>query len=287
MSGVRFPQIDYLLVGHITADITPEGRKLGGTSSYAAATAHAFGLRVGVVTSAVADDPLLDLLRQWAFVHVIPAGETTTFENIYAPEGRVQYIRGVAESITVADLPEAWLSARLVHLAPMASEVESNVVFAFPAATRLLTLQGWLRQWQSDGQVQFRNWYDSAVLDALDFVVFSEEDIRESPEMEQMIARHARNLIVTRAEQGGDCYHDGTIWRYLSPAVEVVNPTGAGDVFAASLLAAYAHTGGDVKRSVKIAARLASICVTRHGLGGAPTADEVNRSLDTESGETT
>lgn len=43
--------VDYLLLGHITLDLSPDGPQLGGTVAYAARTAQAMGLRVGVVTS--------------------------------------------------------------------------------------------------------------------------------------------------------------------------------------------------------------------------------------------
>ena len=53
--------IDYLVVGHLVRDLTPEGPRLGGTAAYSSLTAHALGLRVGVVTiwgSELSLDPL-------------------------------------------------------------------------------------------------------------------------------------------------------------------------------------------------------------------------------------
>ena len=41
---ILFP--DYLLIGHIAHDVTPQGPRLGGTVSYGAYTAVALGLRV-------------------------------------------------------------------------------------------------------------------------------------------------------------------------------------------------------------------------------------------------
>lgn len=284
MSDVSVPELDYLLIGHLTADLTEQGRKLGGTPSYAAATAHAFGLRVGVVTSAKPDDPLLDELRRWAHVHVIPSDETTTFENVYGTDGRIQYIRAVASPISSDDVPVNWLRTPLVHIAPMAAEVSPNTVHAFSSSTCLLTLQGWLRQWGSDERVFFRRWHDADVLSALNFVIFSEEDIREAPDMEMAIAHDANTLIVTRAERGGDCYRDGAVWHYETPVADVVNPTGAGDIFAASLLASYRKTSGDLRQSIRAAAHLASISVTRYGLAGAPTPSEIAHVLDTVKG---
>ena len=43
--------VDYLIIGHITRDLTPDGPHLGGTVTYSALMAQALGLRVGIVTS--------------------------------------------------------------------------------------------------------------------------------------------------------------------------------------------------------------------------------------------
>ena len=43
--------VDYLIIGHVTQDLTPNGPTLGGTASYSALTAKALGLRVGIVTA--------------------------------------------------------------------------------------------------------------------------------------------------------------------------------------------------------------------------------------------
>ena len=83
--------IDYLMVGHLTIDLTPDGPSLGGTSAYSALTAKALGLRVGIVTSWGAELPLGGL--QAIPVASFPAEVSTTFENSETPEGRVQYVR--------------------------------------------------------------------------------------------------------------------------------------------------------------------------------------------------
>ena len=46
MSSREFVEpVDYLAVGHITIDQTPDGPRLGGSVAYAALTAQALGLR--------------------------------------------------------------------------------------------------------------------------------------------------------------------------------------------------------------------------------------------------
>ena len=271
---------DYLLIGHATADLTPDGRLLGGTVSYAARVIHSFGLSVGILTSAAPHEPLLEQLKPYVSeLVVIPAASISTFENIYQPTGRVQYLRDVASKITAADIPEHWLAVPLVHLAPLTDEVDPHIAHHFPDATVMLTLQGWLRRWDSDGRVRFKRWFDPDVLRDIDIVVFSEEDVAESPELEQEFAGAVRHLFVTRAEKGGTYYHNGVPTKYTTPQVELLHPTGAGDVFAAALLSALHMLPNNFDAAIKVAAQLAATSVTRVGLDSAPTPAEVQRAL--------
>lgn len=271
-----------LLIGHVTADLTPEGgRRLGGTVSYAARTVHAFGLPLRVLTSAAADEPLLaDLAPYVTDLCVIPAQDTSTFENVYDAEGhRTQYIRGVASPLRVQDLPADWLSTPLVHLAPLTGEVDPGLAQVFKDSTVLLTLQGWLRRWDADGRVQFKRWYDPEVLQNVDIVVFSEEDIEAAPDLEMLFADAVEHLFVTRADRGGTYYHRGTAYHYGTPQFDVVNSTGAGDVFAASVLASLDLLHHDMQAVAQVAAFLGATAITRPWLEGAPTADEVQQAI--------
>lgn len=270
---------DYLLIGHITADLTPTGRVAGGTVSYAARAAAAFGLKVGIVTSTAADEPLLEALAPYAEIVSIPAEQTTTFENIYEPTGRKQYVRGIAAPINAGDIPAHFLRAPLVHLAPIIGEGDPQIAHLFRDATVLLTLQGWLRRLDGGGRVRFKRWFDPDVLRSIDTVVFSEEDIVEAPDMEQSLAQAVSNLFVTRAERGGTYYRGGEPVAYSTPQVEVVNPTGAGDVFAAALLASLPALNQDYFAATRVAAQLGAISVTRFGLEGAPTPQEAQAAL--------
>lgn len=271
---------DYLLIGHATADLTPNGRILGGTVSYAARVVRAFGLTTGVLTSAAPDELLLEELRPYADeMVVLPAESISTFENIYSSSGRIQYLRTVAAKITPNDIPVAWLNAPLVHLAPLTDEVDPQIAHRFKNSTVMLTLQGWLRRWDADGRVRFKRWFDPEVLKDIQIVVFSEEDIAEAPELEAEFAGAVEHLFVTRAEKGGTYYHNGVPTHFSTPQVELVHPTGAGDVFAASLLCALHVLKNDIKAATQVAACLASISVTRVGLASAPTSEEVQKML--------
>lgn len=274
------PKPRILLMGHMTADLVNGGRIIGGTVSYAARTAFAFGFDVYVLTSAVVDDPLLEELRPYTReVVVIPATSTSTFENIYLPSGRIQYLRGVARPLTYADVPADWREIEQVLFAPLTGELDGEVMQSFPHSTTLLTGQGLLRQWGEDGRVTFKSWSDVNVLSHLDWFVLSEEDIVLAPELEARYAQLAQHFILTRAEKGGTHYDHGNPILYATPQVKVIQPTGAGDVFAVSLLCALYLTQGDINRSLAIAARAGAIAVTRPGWEGAPTSEEINELL--------
>jgi len=272
-----------LLIGHITADLTPDGgRRLGGTASYAARTYHAFGRPLRLLTSAAAEETLLDQLRPYVSeLHVIPASFTSTFENVYDAVGhRTQYIRAVARPLSVQDLPAGWLATPLVHLAPLTDEVDPALAEAFKESTVLLTLQGWLRRWDADGQVHFKRWFDADVLKHIDIVVFSEEDIEAAPDLEALFAGAVEHLFVTRADKGGTYYHWGEAHQYTTPQYDVVNSTGAGDVFAATVLSSLDLLDHNMPAVAQVAAYLGATAITRPWLEGAPTRDEVQRALD-------
>ena len=270
---------DYVLIGHISHDRTPQGPRLGGTVAYGAHTARAFGLRVGVLTSADPRDPVLaDLPPEVQLVNV-PAEHSTTFENRYEGNTRTQWMYHRAHTLKPAMLPPAWRAARLVHLAPIADEVEASFVDAFPEARLCVTPQGWMRLRAPDNRVLTRDWAQAEqVLPRCALAVLSEEDIHHAPELERAYAQLAPLLVLTRAERGGTVYAAEQNFDFPAyPVARAVDPTGAGDVFTTALHIALARLG-ELAPALRVAAYVAARSVTRVGLAGAPTADEVARA---------
>ena len=272
--------IDFLVVGHMTVDLVPGGRMLGGTVSYAAPTYAAFGHRVGVFTSAAYDEALLKHLLPFGRLVVVPAATSLTYENVYDELGRRQYVRATAQPLRFSEVPNGWTDAPYVHLGPLAAEVEPQEFAShFPNATIMLTLQGLMRRWGDDGLVKFQKWFDEAALRRVDILVYSEEDIHQYPQLTDEARRICKHLVVTNGRNGGTYYHDGGSMHYDSIAVQPRDLTGAGDVFAASLLGLLPRLDGDVARAVKMAGRLAAYSVTRSGVDSAPTPAEIEREL--------
>ena len=260
----------------MTVDLAPDGRLLGGTVSYAAPTYAAFGHRVGIVTSAAADEQLVDQLRSHAHVIVVPSERSLIYENVYSASGRQQFVRATASPLAYIDVPVAWRSAPFVHLGPLAAEINpQELARAFPDATVMLTAQGLMRRWDGGGKVQFKPWFDEAALKQIDIVVYSEEDVYQFPQLTAQMRQVCKHLIVTNGRSGGTYYFAGEAMRYKSIAVEPCDLTGAGDVFAASLLGSLSAVGGDVASAVRLAGKLAAYSVTRAGLNSAPNAAEI------------
>jgi sugar/nucleoside kinase (ribokinase family) len=274
---VSLEPVDYLVIGHITVDITPAGPVMGGSAAYAALTARALGLRVGVVTVRGNEIPLKDL--DGIPVVLEEAEHSTTFENLYTPAGRLQFIRSVAPQIDFTLVPEAWRRAKIIHLAPVAGEIESILPDTFHPELLGLTPQGWMRVWSGDGLVRPCEWPEAdAALARAGAAIFSVEDVGRDEERIERYAHACRLLAVTEADSGVRLFWHGDSRRFRAPTMTEVDATGAGDIFAAAFFVRLLNTR-DPWEAARFANRLAAFSVTRPGLTGVPTQAEVERSL--------
>lgn len=271
--------VDYLIIGHITQDVTPAGLTLGGTASYASLTALAFGLRVGIVTVCA---PELDL-QPLAGIALSRkhSTHTSTFQNTYTPAGRIQHIRHIADSLSLEDVPPAWRDTPIVHLGPLTGEIPPALARAFPRSMVGVTPQGWMRDWDDEGVVAYRHWLEAdQVLPHVQACVMSIEDVRGDEDAVSHFASLAPILVVTEGPAGSRVYWNGDV-RYFTPPVEnELDPVGAGDVFAASFFIKL-HQTKDPWEAARFATLVGANSVTRVGIQGVPTPQEI-RAYNTE-----
>jgi hypothetical protein len=269
--------INYLLIGHLTYDITPAGPRLGGTAAYSGLTAHALGLRVGIVTSWGAELPLGNL-RHIPIISY-PAEHSTTFENIYTDTGRIQIVHTVAPHLDYHLIPEPWRQAPIVHLGPVAQEVEPGLVRHFPTSLVGITPQGWLRSWNADGHVHASEWPEAAfILQQSGAAILSIEDVQNDESRIEEMASAARILVVTEGAAGARVYWNGDVRRFRPPQEEEIDSTGAGDIFAAAFFIRLYLTR-DPWESARFANQIAATSVTRRGLDGIPKSEEIQEYL--------
>lgn len=264
--------VPFLAIGHTARDEFPDGRwRLGGTALYGAATAAKLGARVTLVTRAGPTEYLvLDTLCQELGIalHALPSDVTTTFAFTYDAAGhRTLRLRARAAPITRAEVGRAVGTPRAVLLASIAGELDDSLFAPWSGAKRVLAAQGLLRSFGADGTVVATPWADYArLLPKVDAVVVSEED-------------HAgysawlpfTTVVVTEAERGAALHARGRTDHVPAFGVaEVIDQTGVGDAFAASLALGLAE-GLTTIEAATFASAAASFAV--EGLGMSRLAD--------------
>jgi sugar/nucleoside kinase (ribokinase family) len=267
---------DFVAVGHVTVDELPGGLRPGGSVLYAGLLAHRQGLRVGLVTSHGPDFPR-DVLPPEIEVVNVPAPASTRFALHYRPEGRTLVLKARASALAPLHLPAHFAEASLAYLAPVADEVAPDFAGAFPNAAVGAGAQGWCREWDRDGRVGMRPWPDPRpVLSRIQALFLSSDDVAGWEERALALYQHVPLGALTMAARGAVLFVNGERYPVApAPAVEV-EPTGAGDVFAAAFLLRYNATG-DPHEAAAFAAVAGAITVEAEGIGGVPTLEALGR----------
>ena len=277
---------DFVAIGHVTIDITPtpthpEGqRRYGGAAAYAAMTAASMGLSAGILTSASADYPFAEITRGVDVVNV-ESPNTTTFQNVYRDGNRKQILAARAGDITLSDVPDSWTSgtsgrsAPLVVICPLARELPLDAYAWFPEAGAIgLVLQGFFRHWDDYRVVSVRPEFPAPDRGKVAVAVASQGEL--SPSEARRWNKAADVVARTQGRDGAELYSAGGMSRVPTPAADEIDPTGAGDVWAAAYLIRI-HETGDIETAARFACAAASLSVTGIGLSGIPTRDEVER----------
>jgi len=266
--------VDVVVVGHVTLDQTPRGTRPGGAAYYAAITAHRQGLRVGLLTSFGPDFPR-EALPPELSVDNVASPRTTVFRIgpgriADGRRARELAILGRATDREAGALPGAWQDVGLAALCPVTGEVDPALAAAFQEASVVALPQGWMRQRGAGGAVSPQPWEDAdLVLPHVQALVVSAEDIepfqKEALEWFQRVPLGA----VTRGSDGAILFVNGD--RYgVEPDVAVEkDDTGAGDVFATSLLIAY-NRDGNPWDAAAVASCCAAASVEAEGVAGIP-----------------
>jgi sugar/nucleoside kinase (ribokinase family) len=267
--------LDYLIIGNVTRDLLPDGGyTVGGTVTYASRAARALSCRVAAVTSYA---PSLELDSVLSGVEILlkPAQETMTFENVYTPAGRTQFLHAVAAPLHLQDVPSRWRRPDVVHLGPLAGECDPALAEAFPGALVGVTPQGWMRAWDQAGRVRATDWPGAeALLPHVDAAVMSIHDVEKDEALIARFAALAPIMVVTTGATGCRVYTGGEMRRVPVRPRPEVDPTGAGDIFAAAFFVELRQTG-DPWAAAHFANQVAALSVVRRGWAGTPTRDEI------------
>lgn len=276
-------KLTFTAVGHVTNDRMPDGSHVpGGSALYAALAAKAVGAEARIVTSHGPDFVGLDLLAAAgvAVENVRPAARTTCFENVYQGGARRQKVHAVAEQL-VESVPSR---ADVVFLCPVIDEVGPDCFVTFRDTLVAAGLQGWLRAVGPDGGVTF-TYPDIHIYEYANMLFCSIDDLGgPGPAAEERIAALREvcgAVIVTEAERGARLHFpDEPPWRVLAyDRAKLVDPTGAGDVFAATMLAC-ARSGAPPLEAAIHGACAASFVIEGVGPGAIAAADVLRSRVE-------
>ncbi len=283
---------EFLTIGHVTRDLHPDGSfSLGGTVTFAALTAYRLGLVAAIVTRADAE-LLAELPARLAGIGLAarPSAATTAFVNLYHEGFRTQYLRARADLLLIEDMPASWDNASIVLLGPLAQELSPELVRHFPQHPgRLIaaTPQGWLRRWDDDGRVWPTPWAAAEeVLPLLDVLILSHDDLLpfaagNRTDADAILTRWSMQvplLVATDGRHGATLFQHGMTERFPAYLSDEVDPTGAGDVFAAAFLMHF-YRHGDPRAAVDFANCVASLSIEHEGATGIPTMEAVRERL--------
>jgi sugar/nucleoside kinase (ribokinase family) len=282
---------EYLVIGHICADLLPDGQAvLGGTALYSALAAARLGWRVGVLTRGAygktikgMNIPSLEPFAGEISIIVQDADQPTVFINEYTAGRRVQTLPHWAGPIDLRGLPPHWRNAKVIHLGPIAQEIDTKQTGALTPYFLGVTPQGWMRDWprETGGKVKLNHLrLPGELLGRLDGVIVSDEEISLARDTVERVG--SRRLgVITRGEYGARVFYGGEHADLPGYKVHVADLTGAGDVFAAAFFTRATDRSASAISATRFANAVAALSLRGIGTDGVPTAKEVDEFLKT------
>ena len=284
---------DFLTIGHVTRDMLPDQSfLLGGTVTFAALTAYRLGL-VAAITTCGDAELVAELPARLPKIGlaVRTSSATTAFINTYNEGFRTQYLRARANQLQLEDVPEAWRQVSIVLFGPLDQELSPSFIRHFPRSHGTIfaaTPQGWLRRWDKDGRVWPTPWSDAEdILPLLDVLILSHDDLlpfangnrNDADAMLSQWSMQVPLLVATDGRHGATLFQHGIAEHFPAYHAHEVDPTGAGDVFAAAFLVYY-HREGDPRKAVDFANCVASLSIEHIGIAGIPTMEMVKERME-------
>ncbi len=274
--------IDYLALGHPTVDAQPcASPALGGSVIYSAIQAARLGLRSMIFGRAdpVALQPYWRPYAKEVRLHLQPSTSVTTFYNASESDSREQWLKAWAGPIRhTKPLP----GSKIFHIAPVAQEVVIEELLV-ECKSRLvcLTPQGLLRKWtDTDGHISLAHRsFGKAIAAVVDVVVVSESEAQYMGEFLMAVAQQGGLSVLTKGSRGCEVWSGRDhITFHAFPSGRIVDTTGAGDCFAATLTVGI-YLGRPLAQAIKSAAIAASLCIGDHSAKGIGTRLQIEQKM--------
>lgn len=280
---------DYTTVGHVTVDVLPDGtRRAGGSAFYSALQAARLGLRTLILTQGV-EEEISSLIEPFTGgvdleVRVLGAEATTRLETSGLGHERKQRVLAWA-----GVMPDGLLvSSEILHLAPVARESPGR--WTGRAGFVGLTPQGLARTWaEHGGEVALAPVPTGAALVAgrCDAVVLNVHEADACSGVIETARRGGALIAITAQGEPNRLSLPGGEYVEV-PVAELSRPVddlGAGDVYAAALLASLAQ-GEEPMRAALFANAASAVRMLGYGAGAIGDRASVNARMRSAAAQT-
>lgn len=253
----------FLLYGHLTLDINSKGKMIyqgpGGSVYFAAQFLKNMGIKPLVISVYGADFP-----NKWVNDSLIYPSQpqqlyTMLFKNSYSTSGQrkqnVQYHHH-ALLPKVDEYRKLIKKIDAVMVAPLLSNIDTSEIIELLNTTvkslHVLSPQGFFRKVTKKGQVIYKNCQEiDKIISLFDIVVLSQEDCPQVDKKAYQWSKNGPMIIVTKGKGGCIIYYQDSIIAYPAFNVDnIVDETGAGDIFTAAFAYAYLQSKNIKKSAV-------------------------------------
>ncbi len=275
-----------------TPVLTRKDRLLSGCSTNACLVAVKLNERACLVGTVGADwrDKLQADLACWKIdAYLYPSQQTGGFHLVYDDRGNRQlFILGIADQLPV--ILDGYKSYDFILIGPILGEVTPELVKVVKEKVRapvLLDPQGLLRTYSS-GKItheltaEFKavaRMSDIIKANELETQVITGIDPRQQPEQAvKALYDYGGRIAITTLAEAGSIIFDGQQFIRIPPfTTEAIDPTGAGDTYAAGFIIGYLENPYDLRAAGCFASAVASVMVENSGPEFPLTRHEAER----------
>ncbi len=258
-------ELDVAIIGDVAwnEDITPSGSKVspGGAAYYAAVGASRYSDKVGVVAKIGRDFDTTVLTQKGIDIEGIRIkenGATCRFVITQHPDNTREFAaqRGVAGIVETAIFPDAYVSAKFIHLPTQLPEHALTWLEMLSGHTHVSvdSFEEFVEKFPDLTKQMFRK-ASLIFANEAEFNIVRElgETVFDTP------------IVLKKGKSGAEYIHGNDIIMIPAPVVASVETTGAGDVLAGAFLAQRAK-GVPVETALEKAVNLASLSVSAFGV---------------------
>ena len=270
-----------LIAGHTTHDRYETRFVAGGCAFYGARTHHYLTKEFAPhrptphLLTLVGEDFQCQEALQGLDFELLQLGVTTVFSNLYPSDGpRQQLVEALAGPVDPDSLSRPIETFDLIHLAPVLGEVDLQgwVRKKSSSAFLAINVQGWIKAPESQGSdssppkrvVQVPWEVTLRELHGVDLACLSDEDLIGQGDLLERLRSTVPFVAHTHGEEGATIYTPQGSFQVGIFKTEAIDPTGAGDVFAATL-AHFLLTSSSPEEAARYASAASSIVVEGQG----------------------